>query len=48
MVVGEGSFAEPVQGPALESAFVFDHALSTSHVAIEEAVVKKYLVFLLG
>ena len=48
MAVGEGSIAGAVQGTVLEAAFIPDPVLGASHAAVEEAVVKEYLVYLSG
>ena len=48
MAVGWDSVIEAVQGPVLKVASIPDPALGASHPAIEEAVVKEYLVFLSG
>ena len=48
MAVGWDSVVEAVQGPVLKATSVSDPALGASHPAVEEAVVKEYLVFLSG
>ena len=48
MAVGWDSVVEAVQGPVLKAASVPDPALGASRPAIEETVMKEYLVFLSG
>jgi len=48
VAVGWDSVAEAVQGAVLKATSVPDPALGASHLAIEEAVMNEYLVFLLG
>ena len=48
MVVCGDSVAGAVQGAVLKAASTPDPMLGASHPAVEEAVVKEYLVFLSG
>ena len=48
MAVGGDSVAESIQGPVLKAASAPDPVLGASHPAVEEAMVKEYLVFFSG